>query len=223
MTNTTARIRKVGKQFEILVNMEDALKFRKGETKFLQAETDAVFFDLKKGDRASSSELKVAFGTDNFQEICEKIVKGGEIQTTEGYRDEEREKKMKQVVEILVKNAIDPKTGLPHTPDRIKNAIEQAHINIKNGPVEGQLPEIVEQLSKVLAIKISQKKVKIIIPAIYTGKAYGIVAPYKETENWLGNGDLEVRVSVPAGMIMDFYEKLNGVTHGSAMSEEVKE
>jgi len=58
---------------------------------------------------------------------------------------------------------------------------------------------------------------------MHTGKAYGIVAPYMEKENWLNNGDLEIVVAVPAGMIMDFYDKLNSVTHGSAMSEEMKE
>jgi hypothetical protein len=34
---------------------------------------------------------------------------------------------------------------------------------------------------------------------------------------------LEVVVSVPAGMIMDFYDKLNGVTHGAAITEEIRE
>lgn len=223
MTNTTARIKKAGKHFEILVNMEDALKFRKGETKFFQAEGNFIFTDMKKGEKASSSLLKESFGTDNFQEICEKIVKQGEIQTTEDYRDEEREKKLKQVVDILVRNAVDPKTGLPHTPDRIKSALEQAHVNIKNTSIESQLSEIVEAISKLIPIKISQKRIRITIPSMHTGKAYGIIAPYKESENWLGNGDLEVTVKVPAGIIMDFYDKLNSVTHGSALTEEIKD
>ena len=30
MTNTTARIKKTGKHFEIIVDLDDALKFRKG-------------------------------------------------------------------------------------------------------------------------------------------------------------------------------------------------
>jgi ribosome maturation protein Sdo1 len=39
----------------------------------------------------------------------------------------------------------------------------------------------------------------------------------------LNDGSLEVIVEVPSGMIMDFYDKLNGVTHGSAITEEIKE
>ena len=69
---------------------------------------------------------------------------------------------------------------------------------------------------------MEMKKVKITIPAVQTGQAYGAVSQYKETENWLDNGDLEMVVNVPAGIIMDFYDKLNSVTHGSAVAEELK-
>jgi translation elongation factor EF-4 len=30
-------------------------------------------------------------------------------------------------------------------------------------------------------------------------------------------------VSVPAGIIIDFYDKLNSATHGAAVTEEIKE
>ena len=71
-------------------------------------------------------------------------------------------------------------------------------------------------------IKISTKKVKITIPAEHTGKAYGVINQYKENENWLDDGSLEVFVDVPSGAIMNFYDKLNNVTHGSALTEEIK-
>jgi len=44
-----------------------------------------------------------------------------------------------------------------------------------------------------------------------------------ESESWLNDGSLEVIVKVPAGLVIDFYEKLNGVTHGSALTEEIRE
>ena len=46
---------------------------------------------------------------------------------------------------------------------------------------------------------------------------------YKEKEKWLNNGDLEVNVAVPSGIIMEFYDKLNSITHGSAITAEIKE
>ena len=67
------------------------------------------------------------------------------------------------------------------------------------------------------------KKIKVIVPANYTGKVYGVVAQYKESEKWKDNGSLEVIVSVPSGMLMEFFDKLNKVTHGTAISEEIKD
>ena len=223
MTNTIARITKAGKHFEIMVDLDEALKFKKGETSSIDAETDKIFTDLKKGQVASSSDLQEAFGTTDVQEIIEKIVKSGEVQTTQEHRDEEKEKKLKQVVDFIAKNAVDPQTGNPHTAERIKNALEQSHVNIKNVPIENQVQEIIEELRKIIPIKIETKKVKVTVPAVHTGKVYGIINQFKEKENWLDNGDLEIIASVPAGIIMDFYDKLNSVTQGSVLTEEIRE
>lgn len=223
MTQTIARVKKGGKNFEIVVDMEGALAFKKTgfNSGFLQL--DKIFTDSKKGLVAPESEVMKAFGTDNADEIAERIAKEGEILTTQDYRSQEQEKKYNQVVDFLAKNTLDARTGMPHTPDRIRSALEQAHINVKNVPIENQIQEIIDKISAIIPIRIETKRIKIKIPAIQTGKAYGVVSQYKEKENWLNDGSLEIIVKVPAGMIMDFYDKLNSVTHGSAVTEEVKE
>jgi len=223
MTQTLARIKKAGKNFEIIVDLDDALKFKKEEISSIEAEGDKVFTDSKKGQVPSSSDLSEAFGTTDVQKVIEAIVKGGEVQLTQEHRGAEQEQKFKQVVDFLVTNAIDPQTKNPHTPERIKNALEQAHVNIKNNPIENQIKEIVAEVSKIIPIKLETKKVKITIPAIHTGKAYGVITSYKEEEKWLDNGDLQVIVAVPSGIVIDFYDKLNSVTHGAALTEEIKE
>lgn len=223
MTQSTAKLTKDGKHFEVIVDMEKAMAYKKGESDTVDfLEADKVFYNSKRGDIASGGDLKDVFGTEDVNEIAGKIVKGGEVLTTQEVRSAEQEQKFKQVVDFLVTNAVDPKTGNPHTPERIKSALEEANVNIKNKPIDDQVSEIVEQISKVIPIKIETKKIKITVPAIHTGKVYGIVNQYKESEEWKDNGDLEIIVSVPAGMIMDFYDKLNGVTHGSALTEELK-
>jgi len=224
MTQTTARIKQHGKHFEIIVDLDRALKFRKGESSNVDfLEIDRVFTDSKRGLAAPEKELTEAFGTTDLNSVVGKIVKSGEILLTQEYREDARDNKIKQVVDFLSRNAVDPKTGNPHTAERIKNALEQAQVNIKNAPIEGQIKEIIEKISLVLPIKLETKKVKVIVPAIHTGKAYGIVAPYKESENWMNNGDLEAILRIPAGLVMDFYDKLNSATHGSVMTEEMKE
>ncbi|KHO55225.1 MAG: ribosome maturation protein SDO1 [archaeon GW2011_AR19] len=223
MTQTTARIKKAGKHFEILVNMEDALKFKKGEIGSIEAEGDIIFRDVRKAERAPSSDLNEAFGTTETNKIVQEIVKKGEILVTQKQRNAEQEKRYNQIVDFLAVNSIDSRTGKPHPSERIKNALEQAHVNIKNVPVENQINEIIQEISKILPIRLEMKSVKITIPAMHTGKAYGVVAQYKKEESWLDDGSLRVVVSVPSGIVMDFYDKLNSITHGSALTEEIKE
>ncbi len=224
MADTTARLKRTGKNFEILVDLDEALAFKKGQGSTTGAESDRIFKDLKKGMVASQEDLKEAFGTTDSDEIIKRIVKEGEILTTQEYRDEEREKKEKQVVDFLVVNAIDPKTGNPHTAERIKNALEQAHVNIKNNvPVENQISDILQELTKIIPISVKMKKIRVTIPAMHTGRAYGVINPYKANEEWEADGSLKAVLNIPAGMVMGFYDKLNSVTHGSALTEEVKE
>ncbi|OGJ11862.1 hypothetical protein A3K62_02535 [Candidatus Pacearchaeota archaeon RBG_16_35_8] len=221
MVNTVARIKKAGKNFEIIVDLDNALSFKKGTSKSIEAEGDKIFSDSKKGFAASNADLMAAFGTNDIGTIAQAIVKSGEILVTQEHRDEEREKKMKQVVDFLVTNAVD-QNGRPYTPDKIKSSLEQAHVNIKNMPVENQIKDIMSALIKIIPIRLETKRIKITIPAIHTGQAYGIITQYKEEERWLDDGSLEAIISVPSGIVIDFFDKLNGVTHGSALTEEIK-
>lgn len=221
--NTTARIKRTGKNFEIIIDLDEALRFKKGEISDIETESDRIFTDSKKGMVAPSSDLEQAFGTTDSHKIAEKIIKEGEVLITQEHRDEEKEKKFKQIVDFLATNTINPQTGNPHTPERIKNALEQAHISIKNTSIETQIKDILIELEKIIPIKIEIKKVKITVPAIYTGQVYGLINQYKERENWLSNGNLEAVISVPSGMLMDFYDKLNSISHGSVLTEELKE
>jgi ribosome maturation protein Sdo1 len=63
---------------------------------------------------------------------------------------------------------------------------------------------------------------KLKIPPQFTGQAYGIINEYKEKEDWLPDGSLKVIVNIPVGLQMEFYDKLNAITHGSVLSEEIK-
>lgn len=224
MAQTTARIKKNGKNFEIMVDLDKAVSFRKGDESASDFfDGDAIFSDAKKGERVSGSDLKSAFGTEDVDEVAKVIVKDGEVLLTQDYRDEEKDQKMNQAVNYFVTNAVDSQTGQPFTEDRIRTALKEAGVNLKNVPVEDQAMEILEKLSKIVPIKLETKKVKLVIPAAYTGGAYGVINPYKEDEKWLDNGDLEVTVAVPSGALFGFYDKLNSITHGACVSEEVNE
>ena len=221
--NTTARIKQSGKNFEIIVDFDKALNFKKSGQGDDFLESDNIFIDLKKGMVSSQADLEEAFGTIDINEIATKIVKNGEVLVSQEHRNEEKEKKYKQIIEFLSKSAVDPQSGNPITPERIKNVLGQAKVNIKSVPIESQIKEIIESIGKIMPIKLKVKKIKLTVPAIHTGKVYGLVNQYKENENWLSDGGLEVVVSVPEGILMDFYDKLNLNTHGSVISQDVNE
>lgn len=224
MTDTTARLR-VGKlNFETMVDLESAMKLRRNEkVDFIDVLRDTrIWTDLKKGMKASNDEMMNAFGTSEFNTIVEKIVRKGEIEVTQEFRDEEIETRKKQIVDFLLRNAVDARTGRPFTPDIIESAIKHTGVKIDKQPVDRQIKIIIDKLRSIIPIKLETKKLRIVIPAVHTGRVYGIIQEYKEKEDWLNNGDLEVVINIPVGLQMEFYDKLNGITHGSSIVTEMK-
>lgn len=225
MTDTLARLR-VGKlDFETMVDLDSAMKLRKGlPVNITDVIKDiAVYTDQKKGMRAGKDELMLAFNTTDISKIVERIVKKGEIEVTQEFRDEAFENRRKQVVDFLVKNGINAQNSRPFTPDMIENALKQSGVKIENQSVDRQIKNVIESLKKVIPIKLETKKIKIKVPPEHTGKVYGLIQEYKEKEEWLNNGSLEVVLNIPQGILMDFYDKLNSITHGCAITSEVKE
>ena len=225
MTDTLARLKSGKLDFETMVDLDSAMKLKKGEEVDINnlIRDTAIYTDQKKGMHAGKDELENTFGTTDLHEITKKIVQKGQLEVTQEYRDEALEGKKKQIIEFLTKNAVDARTGRPFTPDILESSIKQAGVRIDNQPIEKQISSITDSLRSIIQIKIETKKIKITIPAQHTGKVYGLLQEYKEKEEWLGNGDLEVLVNIPVGIQMDFYDKLNSVTHGSAITEEIKE
>ena len=224
MTDTKARLRVGNKIFETVVDLDAAMKLKKGEQINIAEviRDNEIWTDVKKGLRPSKDELINAFSTEDFHTIVEKMVRKGEVEVTQEFRDEEIETRKKQIIDFLIRNAVDARTSRPFTPDMIDSALKQAGVKIDKQPVERQIKNIVSELTKIIPIKIETKKVKVVIPAMHTGKVYGLIQEYKESENWLGNGDLEAILNIPIGVQMDFYDKLNSITHGSAITSEIQ-
>jgi len=222
MPNVEARIRVKEKHYEINVDLDEALKVKNGEGDISSAlQSPQIFYDLKKGTIASQSDLERAFGTSDIYEVAKQIIQKGEVQKTQEYRDEEREKRVKRVVNLIVRNATD-QNGRPYTEERIKSAIDEVHYTFDNKPAEQQMQTVLAKLKEIIPIKIETKRIKLTIPAQFTGQIYGLIQENKESEEWLANGDLQVILGIPAGLLMDFYDKINSITHGAVQSEELK-
>jgi ribosome maturation protein SDO1 len=224
MTNVVARIKRTGKHYEIMVDVDKALEFKKTKKGFIREiiSIERVFHDGKKGTVVAEDELKQSFGTDDFNAIAEKIILEGEIQVPLEYKRQEVGQKLKQIIDFLSKNAIDPRTNNPHTPRAIEQALSDAGVSVDNRPLQEQIPKILEKLKPIIPIKIKTKKIKLKVMAQDTGKVYGLITPYKEREEWLPDGSLQCIINIPSGLQSEFYDKLNAITHGSALTEEIK-
>ena len=224
MPNVPAKLSIKGKRYEILVDVDKAIQLRQGKPVAISnmIVTEGIFHDLKKGLRAAEKDLVADFGTSDISVVAERIVKNGEVNVPQEYRDNQQENKMKQIMEFIVKNTQNPTTGKPYTPDLIKSSIEKAGISVDNRPIEEQMSKILDKLRPILPIRIETKKLSVRVPAVHTGRVYGLVQEYKEKEEWLNNGDLSVIINLPVGMQMAFYDKLNAITHGAAIVEEIK-
>lgn len=222
MATVEARIKVKGKTFEISVDLDEALKVRAGTGNVMAAlNSPAIYTDATRGMVASKAELEQTFDTTDVYVIAEQIMKKGEIQKNQEFRDAEREKRIKQVIDLILRNAVD-QHGRPYTAERIRKAIHEVHFNFDNRPAEQQMHELIPKLATIIPIKVETKKIKLKIPARFSGQVYGFLKDYKESEEWLANGDLQVIMNIPSGLQIDFYDKLNSVTHGAVISEEMK-
>ena len=217
-----ARIKSHGKHFEILVNADKALEFRKGKGIITSVvESTGIFSDIRKGIKVKEEELEECFGTIDLFKIAEKIIKDGEIQLPAAYKEKERDMKYKQVVEWLVSSCTDP-AGRPIPAERIKTAIDQSGAKIdENKPTDDQAMAVLKLLQKVMPIKVAMKRVAVKVPATFTGHLYGYLKNFILHEEWLADGSLSCTVEIPSKLQSDFYDKLNSVTHGAAITKEM--
>lgn len=224
MVNVTARIKLKGKKFEVSVDCDKALALRKGKSPVAGAlVVDTIFSDLRKGIRASENELKDVFGTTDVNEIAKKIITQGEVQLPVEYKEKAREAKEKQIIDFIVSNCTDPK-GIPHTPKRIEEALKQSKVRIyEDKSVEEQISSIISELQKILPLKIETKRILVMIPAAYIGKAYGLIHDYIVKEEWQSDGSLSCVLNLPVAAQISFFDKLNSTTHGAATTQEIKE
>ncbi len=188
-------------------------------------ESFIVFEDLKRGRKATDGDMEAVFDTTDGRTISGHVLLDGEIHWTQKQRDEEREKKLKTIINIISKNAINPQNKKPHPVQRIEKAIEEAHVKIDiMKSAEEQVDDIVKQIQTIIPIRMEQVQIAIKIPSTFTAKGYNIVAQYGQIkqEEWQKDGSWMSIVSLPAGFQMELIDKLNKLTHGRVQIKPVK-
>jgi ribosome maturation protein SDO1 len=224
---TVARLTVAGDQYEVLVKPDPALEFKLGRqqdiSKILVA--DAVFTDSGKGLRPSEEKLKKAFGTVDIYKIAETILRRGELQLTTDQRHRLAEEKRRQIVNFIARNCIDPRTGYPHPPLRIEQALSQIRIVVdpfKSG--DEQAREVIDALRPVLPLRIENLRIAVKIPPEQAPRVKGIAKEFGiiSNEEWQSDGSWVAVVEMPAGLHVSFLERLGKTTQGNYQTRILK-
>ena len=220
----TAKLKTHGQNFEILIDSDKAIAFKAGKITDVRdvLAVEKVFSDSKKGMETSPNALKECFGTDDVLESAKQIIMKGEFSLTAEYKQKLRDEKKKQIINLIHRNAVDPTTHLPHPPQRIEAAMEQAKIHVDEfEDTQRQMNEVLKKIRPILPIKFEIKVIEVKIPADFASKSYSVINDFgkKTKEDWLSYGSLSVVIEMPGGLEEDFYEKINAICHGDVESK----
>ncbi|MEM0024162.1 MAG: ribosome assembly factor SBDS [Thermofilaceae archaeon] len=214
-----ARLSKGGKRFEVVVDVEKAWRFKEGGNISVReiVESPHVYYDARKGLKASPEDLRAFFGTDDVIRVSEVIIRQGELQLTADQRRELIEMKKRQIIEFLSRNAIDPRTNAPHPPKRIELALEEVGFPVDPfKPVEVQVQEAIKALSRVLPLKIARALLAVRVPPQYAGRAYSVLSRLGRIvrSEYSSDGSLVAELEVPAGLTESVISQVSTITRG---------
>ena len=222
-----ARLETFGETFEILLDPAAMNLIKAGKEidlmEYLAVED--VFNNASKGTRPSEEIIQKAFGTSDIKEIAQKIIAKGEVQITAEQRKEMLQAKKKQIVTYIAANAINPQTKLPHPPLRIELALDEAKFHTDPfKPVEKQVEEAMHLLRPIIPIRFEKTKVAIRLKGEDYGKCYDDLIHFGmvEKEEWQADGSWIGVMEIPAGLITELTNKLNGKTKGNAAVKTIQ-
>ena len=126
---------------------------------------DEVYSDANKGLRVPAEKLQKHFKTTNFLQVAEIILRKGDLNLTTDQRRKLVEEKRKQIVATIARNFVDPRTGLPHPPLRIEQAMAEIRVSIDPfKDVNEQTKLVIDELRGILPLKSERIKLLVKVP-----------------------------------------------------------
>jgi ribosome maturation protein SDO1 len=222
-----ARLQHSGQRFEILVDPNKALEFKRGMKMSISdiLAYPAIYKDARSTDMVAEQDLQKNFGTTDVFKIAEKIIREGELQLTTEQRRNMVEQKKNQIANFISKKGINPQTNAPNPPQRILNAMDKAGINVDPFvDAELQVNKILKGIKAILPIKFQKVTFQVKIPPQFAGRVYSVLKTSGSitSEQWLNDGSLSVSIEILGGMQEELFQKISSLTHGSFESKVVK-
>ncbi len=224
---TTVRIAFDGEHFEILVHPDNALNFRLGRNIEVSqvVAADEIYSDASKGQRVPEEKLNKYFRTTDPLKVAEVILKRGDLQLTAEQRKRLVEDKRRQIVNMISRDYVDPRTMVRHPLTRIEQAMQEARVSIdpfKDAAEQAKM--IVDQLRGILPLKSENLKLLIRVPARFAPQALGALKGFGELQrqDWGTDGSLTALIVIPSGVHSELLEKIGSITKGSAEASTVR-
>lgn len=221
------RLKKSGTNFEILVDSNGALAFKRGEKiavgNILAVED--IFKDARSGDHPAEEDVRKAFSTTDTLKVATEILEHGDLHLTTDQKKALLEEKRRQVISTIAANAINPQTMTPHPPGRIAAAMDEAGVHIDPlKSVDDLVNSVMVAIRPIIPIRFEEISIAVNVPAEYASKAYGEITRFgiAEKDKWQSDGSWTVVMKIPAGMQDDFYGVVNKMTKGSAETKLIK-
>ena len=215
---TVVRLKTHGENFEILVDPDLALEYKEGKemdvSELLAA--NSIFKDAGAADKASDEAMLKVFGSTDLNDAVSKILKKGELHLTTEQKRRIFEERKKQIVNLIARNAVNPQTKMPHPPERIEKAMDEAKFSVDiQKSAKEQVDHAVKAIRPILPIRFENVQIALKIPANHSGKLYVILHEFGEVkkDTWVGNSQYCL-IEMPAGLQDDFCNKVNNLTHG---------
>ena len=220
-------IKREGNRFELFVDPDLAFDYRRGEEIPMEdiLKSFEIYDDAKRGSRATEILVKDAFGSSEVFMVAREILKHGEFKLTHEQRIQLVEEKTGAIIKDIAKRAMNPQTGHPHPPDRIRQAMEEAKVRVDPFiRVDEQVPRVVKALLVIIPISFESVKLSITLPASFAGKGYNIVAKagVVKSDSWGQDGSWTGLVEMPASLRQALYDDLNKLTKGQTRIDVVR-
>ncbi len=219
-----ARIKKNGETFEVVVDPESAIAFKEGSLKDVKLviKSEKIFFNAQKGELAPEHLFIDVFKTNDILKIAEIILIEGEVCLTAEHRKKEIERKKKQIIHIIHKNGVDPKTNYPHTLVRIEDAFLQCKAHVDEfKTAEEQVRDVLKKMQVLLPIKFEVKVIEIVSLPQYSHSCYGYANKVGKIIKsiWSSNQSWSGVIEIPGGLEEEFHDSLNKLSKGTVQTK----
>jgi ribosome maturation protein SDO1 len=224
---TVVRLVIDGEKFEILVKPDLALDYKMGKKRDINniLISDEIYSDANKGSRASQEKLHRYLKTTDPFEAAKIILEKGDLNLTAEQRKRLTEEKRKQIITLISRGYVDPRTHLPHPPMRIEQALEECRVSIDPfKSADEQAKDVIDKLRKILPLKAENIKIVIIIPSQFAAQSYSVLKSMGELKNeeWQADGSLKAIVEIAAAMQSTLMDKLGNVTKGNVQAKVIR-